>query len=486
MNIKKNSFLPFLQSNHLKNSIWNIAEVVLYPLGLLVATPLFINRLGVDQYGIWMLANSIIASIGVLNVGLGDATIKYISKYKALNKPDAIHKVVQSNYTIYLGLSILLGLVGIGLAFCIHQFNWFNIPIDTHDLMIALVPIGSITLGFRFLEQVFVATFKGFERYDISAKLLLASKGSILISNVVLVIFGFSLIHIFVFTAILSLTVLIVEIFFVKRYIPAFSFVPKLDRVITKEVVGFGLWSWIQSVFSIATAQLDKFIVASFAGVRILAFYSIGYMIYTQLHNVFAACANWLFPFVSAKIEKNEKVEPIYHKARFALLIAGLSIILALFLIKDVLFLGWLGEEVYQQSKPFIIGFMAYEALMVMSIIPYYFLSGSGLPKLNAFLELILKSLNIIGMLLFFYLFGVEGIVLGLISSVVLFIPFQDYIIQSRVFSQRFNLKSIGVLLPSLIFLVVLLGEPNNLKYLFLLLIPLVMKWAFFNQYKSN
>jgi hypothetical protein len=33
---------------------------------MLVATPLFLKNLGAEQYGIWMLINSIIASMAIL------------------------------------------------------------------------------------------------------------------------------------------------------------------------------------------------------------------------------------------------------------------------------------------------------------------------------------------------------------------------------------------------------------------------------------
>ena len=90
-----------LRSGHARNSLWSVVEVVVYPASLLLATPFFLDQLGESEYGIWILANSIIASIGVLNIGLGDATIKFVSKYRAQNQPAKIKLVVQTNYTIY-------------------------------------------------------------------------------------------------------------------------------------------------------------------------------------------------------------------------------------------------------------------------------------------------------------------------------------------------------------------------------------------------
>ena len=46
-------------SQNFKNSFWNFVNALIYPLVLLIATPYFIHDLGVEQYGIWMLMNSI-------------------------------------------------------------------------------------------------------------------------------------------------------------------------------------------------------------------------------------------------------------------------------------------------------------------------------------------------------------------------------------------------------------------------------------------
>ena len=45
----------------------------------LAATPLLVKGLGLDLYGLWMLINSIVVMAGTVNLGFGDATLRFVS-----------------------------------------------------------------------------------------------------------------------------------------------------------------------------------------------------------------------------------------------------------------------------------------------------------------------------------------------------------------------------------------------------------------------
>ena len=67
----------------IKNTFWSLLDVGLYPLLMLVATPLFISNMGLEQYGIWMMATTVNQFMNVLNFGLGDSTIHAIATSRA-------------------------------------------------------------------------------------------------------------------------------------------------------------------------------------------------------------------------------------------------------------------------------------------------------------------------------------------------------------------------------------------------------------------
>src|SRR3954469_12927835 len=90
----------------IKNSVWTFLEFTLYPVLMIVATPFFIGKLGIEQYGLWMLVNTITLGINVLNIGVGDSNIRLISKHRAEQKYDLIKRVFNYNFSLSLFLCV--------------------------------------------------------------------------------------------------------------------------------------------------------------------------------------------------------------------------------------------------------------------------------------------------------------------------------------------------------------------------------------------
>jgi hypothetical protein len=58
------------------NAFYSVAEYIAQPLSMLLAAPFLVHRLGLNQYGIWMLVSAILGSMGT---GHGSARREVIS-----------------------------------------------------------------------------------------------------------------------------------------------------------------------------------------------------------------------------------------------------------------------------------------------------------------------------------------------------------------------------------------------------------------------
>jgi len=137
------------------NSAWNIADVIVLPFLMLLFTPFFIRKLGTDQYGIWMFVNSIIAGIGILNMGLGDATIKFVSKYRSLEDPINLSRIVNAVFSLSLVFLIIFIVFGNGFAYILKTYNFFKLGKD--ELLVTLVRFNweAYYLGLNMLNRFY-------------------------------------------------------------------------------------------------------------------------------------------------------------------------------------------------------------------------------------------------------------------------------------------------------------------------------------------
>lgn len=428
----------------LKNGVWNAAEVSIYPFLQLLLMPVFLSHLGTIQFGFWMLANSIVGSFSLFYTGIVDASIWQVSNAVTSTK-DVNEKIAQSlSTTLYISLFAILTCVvlGVFLQFGISNYHWFGV----NQEVLAFNPFTILALtlfsSLKILEQSFFAVFKGLENYQTSSMFGLSAKMMILMVNLLLAIYGFSLDYFFFSASVITLiSALSAWRLLWKRYAIRISF--EKAKMKLAENVKFAKWSWLQSVFLILSNQIDKLIVSTYGGLEVLSFYSIGFMVFSQLHNLFAAFGAWLFPF-SARLKENlQAFKTFKNNGLIFSVVLSMLMLTALSVLEKPLFGMWLGSEKLEAAGLYIHYFIAFESILMLTIIPYYLLNGSGFIKQNAIMEICFKTLNVVAYTILFYIFGTVGLMLGLIISATLYVPFQHYASNSLLIKTLFDWNSL-------------------------------------------
>ena len=446
-------FASIIRSQGFKNSFWSLISASIYPVFIVIATPVLIHYLGVEQFGIWVLVNTFLQLISSFNLGLGDSTIKAIAENLAQQQHTRIKKIVSNALSISMILVSVIALLAIGFIELIK--------IMKTDLAINLSDSGIITLRFaviifviRFLEQLLLSILQGFNRYDISSVILVLSRVTILIVSVICSVIGLGVVQIFLYSSIALSFILVFEVLYLKRIYPYLSFIPELSYNESRSLLKFGIWTWLQGMLAVFTTQLDKFLIASASGLNVLAYYSIGSMVTAQLHSLFYSASAWIFPSIVKKKIRNLPLIGLYHNAQWLLTTFGIVVIMALLVGESFVFPLWLGEDMYAQSARFIRLFLYYNLFLIINIIPFLFMNGSGHVRYNTGFEFSLKALNIFSMLSLYFLIGDTGLLWGLIISTALITPIRLH----KILSQH-NAKNVVIysLLPVITMLMIII-----------------------------
>ena len=404
---------------------------------MLIATPFFIHKLGPEHYGIWMLVNSIITSIGIFNVGIGDATIKFVSKYKAFEDNANLNRIVNTGFSINLIIIIVTILAGLAVSYFVSVYDVFNLSPANEKLASIVIVLGAGVFGIKQMEQLALSLFKGIERYDTSSKISMTSKFFLLTGQVIIVFLGYKLIQIFIISVIVSASAVLLELVFIKFRFKDISFVPHFHKESIKEIFSFSSWSWIQSVLSIIASQVDRFIVITFAGPKFLAYYALAATVGGQLHSIFTAGASWVFPKVSAKTERKESVTGLYYKMQLLMTIVGVLVIAFLIIFNKIIFKTWLGPETYINSILLIKLFLFLTMFNMLSIIPHYYLLGANLIRISTYFMFMSVVFTIGFMIVCFYWIGIDGLAYGKIISSFFAIPIMLTYVHIKLIDHR-------------------------------------------------
>ncbi|UCD18151.1 MAG: hypothetical protein JSV44_04365, partial [Candidatus Zixiibacteriota bacterium] len=93
--------MPNIVYQFSKNVFSSWVALAVRVLIVFLVNPFIIHTLGNDRFGAWMLIFSIINYLTVLDLGLKQALIRFVSKFLGLNEFDNINEVLNTSFAIY-------------------------------------------------------------------------------------------------------------------------------------------------------------------------------------------------------------------------------------------------------------------------------------------------------------------------------------------------------------------------------------------------
>jgi O-antigen/teichoic acid export membrane protein len=427
------------------NAFYSVAEYIAQPLSMLVAAPFLVHKLGLQQYGIWMLVSAILGSMGILSTGFGDATVKYVSAYRGQNDPGGVERTIRATLTINTVLGGLFGLLVWVLApYSVDHV--FKIEPLFHVASILAIRISAVILVIRSVESVFVSTQRAFERYGPPVKLNVFLRLVVVLSAVVVAAIGQGVVAIMIATLFWSALIVVLQVIAARRVVGAFNALPTFRTEALAEVFSFGCFSWLQALAGVVFTYADRFLIAAMLGAAPVAIYALCVQATQPIHGLAAAAFNFVFPHISSRHEAGEVHGP-RRVFRLALLASvGLSLVLALplILLGKPLFVFWMGKAVANEGHLVLALLAVAYALMALNIVPHYALLAFGRVRLISGLNVGSGILLIPLMAIFIPRFGLAGAALGrILYSLLLAVP---YLLASRkAFRSRPQLAPVGI-----------------------------------------
>ena len=183
-----------------------------------MVTPIIVGALGTEQFGIWALIGSILAFIGLLDLGIGPSRIRFAAEQRGRNARDETSELTSTAFAIYLVLAVVAVLLAVLLAFLLP------LVVDISDEYVRAAQIAvvvSVDLVLRFPLGLFGFLLAGQQRYDVLnvANIL----GAVLyfgLAVLVLYVADGGLVALAVITAIVTAFRLLLPLYWLRRELP--------------------------------------------------------------------------------------------------------------------------------------------------------------------------------------------------------------------------------------------------------------------------
>lgn len=396
----------------------------------LVLTPFIIRQLGNSEYGLYTLIGSMIAYISVLDFGLNNAIIRFVSKFRATNDAKSEENFIATSFLIYFFISLLITLVGIVLYFNLESIFDKLTPseLEKGKIMFAIL---IFNLAITLPGGAFAAISSAYEQFVFPRTLNIVKYLVRSIAVVVILICGSDAIGIVVLDTIVNIAVIGFNAFFVFRKLKVKIKLHHFEMALVKTIFSYSIWIFVNAIAGQFQWQAGQVILGMISGTKDIVVYGIGIMLGTYYGAFSFAISGVFLPratkMIVDKASGFELTTMMIRIGRFSFL--TLLLILGGFLLFGKQFVQlWVGNQ-YINSW--------YIALIIMICYTVPLLQAFANSILEARIKFYVKaivntSLIIIGTLFGAFLvrfYGVFGLIFGstggwIISQIIMNIYF--------------------------------------------------------------
>ncbi|MDB8551641.1 polysaccharide biosynthesis C-terminal domain-containing protein [Turicibacter sanguinis] len=398
--------------NNLK--IATIISYVTLLLGNLISllyTPFMLMSLGQSEYGLFSLTNTIISYVYLLDMGFGNAVIRYNSKYMAENDEESCKNLNGMFLVLYLVVAVIAGIIGIIMY---QNFDrWFaqGLSLEEISRIKVMFIIAIINLVCAFPLNIFNGIILAHEKFVFTKMITLLRTIINPLVMIMILLLGYKAIGMLIGSTVFNLAIGAMNIIFCFKYLNVKFKFNHFDKYLLKEIFNFSFFIFLSAIAYKIYWSTDQIILGMFVSASSISIYSIG----SQLNGYFTSFSNVINSMFLPKLtkltvsttNKKELMNIIVKVSRIQYFIASF-ILVGFILVGKAFIIRWAGPE-YNQSYFIALLVMGPQLFSIIQALFATLLEAMNKHKIKSFIYLSVAVFNLILTLILVKPYGMIG-----------------------------------------------------------------------------
>jgi len=402
-----------------RNAGYNLLGQAL-PLAVgVVAMPVVASHLGAARFGVLGLIWAVVGYFGLLDLGLGRATTKYVATCLARGDLATLRSMATLSVLLQIGLGVA---GGIGLALLTPWLvgHAMSVPPPlvpevkgAFFTLAGSIPLVSASAALRGVTEAA-------QRFDLVNLVRAPTAAAMFAVPAAVAAAGGGLVAIVAGLLVVRLLAAWAFASVIPRAMPGFSWEFTPAWRLFRPLASYSAWTAISNLVSPLLSYLERFFLAALAGIAAVGYYTGPAEAVTRLLIVPAALAGALFPAVSAadNAEAGQRGERLAATSLRYLLFTLAPVALVLVLLAEPIVRLWLGAD-YASRGAGAFAILAVGVLVNgLAHVPSAYLFGCGRPDLPAKFHLIELPLYALAGWFLIRAYGITGAALAWTSRV--------------------------------------------------------------------
>lgn len=292
--------------NQLKaGAVMNYIVILLNTIVGLLYTPYMMHKMGQNEYGLYSLVASIISYLTILDLGFGNAIIRYTAKYRAENNYKKQYEMFGMFFILYLGLGVLAVIGGTVLCFNIDTFFDGTMTVYEIDRARTMMILLVFNLAFTFPMSVFGSVINAYEKFVFQKSINIIR---IILNTAVMIALlhlGYKALAMVVVQTIFNITTLIINYIYCKKKLHVELHFVRFDWSFLKEVSIYSFWIFLNIIMDRIYWSTGQFVLGAFVGTAAIAVFATAIHLQHMYMQFSTAISTVFLPKVTKMVTKN-------------------------------------------------------------------------------------------------------------------------------------------------------------------------------------
>jgi O-antigen/teichoic acid export membrane protein len=319
-------------------------------VGLFLA-PFILHRLGTVAYGVWVLAVSVVAYLGLLDLGLQSSVLRFVSKGHTQKDHQGASEAISAALWVRLQISTLALLLSSGLAALFPLV--FKIPPElAREARDAVLIIG-LTTAFTLSVGVFSGVLSALNRYDLQNGVSLVQTAVRVVGVVTVLRTGHGIVAIAVCELIAAIVGNTLMMWIAHRLYPELRVqLKKPKKEILRKIWTYSTYAFLTTIAVQLVYQSDNLVVGAFVSASAVTFYAIANSLCRYAGQVVNSLGATFVPAASTYEAAGDtsSLLKLYKNGTRATLAVSLPILITLILRGSTFISLWMGPQYAHSS----------------------------------------------------------------------------------------------------------------------------------------
>lgn len=300
--------------NQLKAGVvLNYIVIILNTVVGLLYTPYMLRMMGQSEYGLYSLVASVIAYLTVLDLGFGNAIVRYTAKFRAEKKTEEQYEMFGMFFLLYLVIGIIAFGIGLGLYFNVDTLfgnTMTAVELDRARIMMLLLVAN---LAFTFPMSIWSSIIQAYEDFVFQKSLNIFR---IILNTAVMICllrFGYKAVAMVVVQTIFNVLTLLVNFIYCRRKLNIhiyFRF-KHFHWGFLKEVAIYSFWIFLNAIMDRVYWSTGQFVLGAMVGTVAVAVFAIAIQLEGMYMQFSTAISSVFLPKVTAMVATNRSRKEI-------------------------------------------------------------------------------------------------------------------------------------------------------------------------------